>query len=490
MHASPIRVGAPALPHTVWPMARTGILVIVVVAACIVPANAKEPRIGAGQEGDFLVPGCEHPCKLYVPRDYKAGPRWPLLIFLHGSGGKPTSWPWKTATNGEGYLIAGLCYGAFDDGGAGGILSDPASCEAMIAFIDKARAWIDEHYGVDQQAVFLTGLSMGGWGTNFYGFHEKARGRYRGYAILAAGPRSGVDHSVAQGLPVMLLNGSEDQNLAAANQGKPLLEKAGAIVTQVVLEGEPHVPSVASMAKPLRTWLEHIRKDDDREKAIAAVRWQDVPLGTAPGKADDLPTYLAAHAGVASADPNKPVLVFFVSRAIGRKDKPTKAAAASETALRTLFTYPHALGPPSAARFFTCLRMDVSHLERKQSPRVHEGTAPLLALLGTDRSQATLLAKGKLKPIAVTAALRAHLTEPQRQDTDARVARITPVLAGLAKLFKARGKLAKSLRMLRRKGPSKKLKAKEKELEGLDGQIEALRDQLADPTEEVDREDE
>ena len=96
------------------------------------PAYGDAQRIAAGQEGDLLVPGSEHPCKLYVPKDYKPGARLPLIIFLHGSGGKPTSWPWKTATGGAGYFIAGLSYGAFPDGGAGGILSDPSSCRNMI----------------------------------------------------------------------------------------------------------------------------------------------------------------------------------------------------------------------------------------------------------------------------------------------------------------------------------------------------------------------
>lgn len=435
-------------------------------------------RIQAGQEGELVVPGYDHPSKLYVPSDHRSGARLPLILHMHGYGGKPSTGIWRAATGGKGYLVAGLSYGAFADAGADGIGSDAAARKAMMTFIERARAVIDERYGVDANAVFLSGLSMGGWGVNHYGFHDEARGRYRGYAILAAGPVEGVEHDVASGLPVMLLNGADDQNLAAAQKGKPLLDEAGAIVTEVVLEGQPHVPSQESMNEPLRTWLEGIARADALDRPLAAVAWRDVALGELPAKGESVPELMARHPEVAKADAARPVLVLFVSRAEDEKGKPTKAAQASEDAERTLFCYPESLGPPSSARHFTCLRIDLARIDRKASPVLHEGMAPLVLILGVDRSEAGLMPAARLRPAALDAALRAPLTEEQIADADAHLARVTPQRTELEKLFERREKLAAELAKARKKGPSKKLAAKEEELAELDAQMHALRARL------------
>jgi len=173
---------------------------------------------------------------------------------MHGSGGQPTTWPWRDATQGNTHLIVGLAYGGQDDAGAQGIRSDPATCTAMIKYINDVRAAVDKDYGVDQSQVFLTGLSMGGWGVNFYGFKPEAKGLYRGYCIMAAGPRndSGVDLSVAKGLPLLLVNGETDPNKRAADEGKPAAEKAGIIVEYKILPGEGHVPRPTSSPPPSR----------------------------------------------------------------------------------------------------------------------------------------------------------------------------------------------------------------------------------------------
>jgi hypothetical protein len=98
---------------------------------------------------------------------------------------------------------------------------------------------------------------MGGWGVNTYGFAQAAKGRYRGYCIIAAGPlnRPGVILSIAKGLPVLVLNGALDGNLATARSGVPLLEKAGAMVTFTVLPDEGHMPDPKVIWPPLHEWL-------------------------------------------------------------------------------------------------------------------------------------------------------------------------------------------------------------------------------------------
>lgn len=207
-------------------------------------------EVGPGEEGLLDVPGYKPSCAVYLPSDYRAGAKWPLILHLHGSGDSATTLPWLWGTNGKGYIIVGLSY-------VKGNGYDPATVRAMIKYIDAVRELVDKKYGVDEKRVFLSGTSMGGWGVNYYGFNQAAKGRYRGYCIIAAGPSrgSGVDFSVAQDRPVLVLNGDKDENYAAAKQGVPLLERAGAEVTAVVLPGEGHMPDPNKMWPPLEKWL-------------------------------------------------------------------------------------------------------------------------------------------------------------------------------------------------------------------------------------------
>jgi len=212
------------------------------------------------------VPGYTLPCVVYLPSDYKAGGTWPLILHLHGSGDSATTWPWLWGTNGKEYIIVGLSYAAVKGGGDRGIGGDAASVNGMIRFIDAVRELVNTRYGVDSKRVFLSGLSMGGWGVNYYGFNKVAKGRYRGYCILAAGPicDHGVDFSVARDCPVLVLNGEQDKNLAVAKRGTPLLEKAGARVTSVVLPGAGHLPDPGTIGPPLAKWLATVEADADR----------------------------------------------------------------------------------------------------------------------------------------------------------------------------------------------------------------------------------
>lgn len=230
------------------------------------PRTKRAPHrvLAPGEEGELYVDGSDFPSRVFIPKDYKQGTPLPLILHLHGSGDKPTTAPWRAALEERGAIIVGLSYGAQADGGSGGmVLGDPDSCRSGAAYIEKVRAAVDAQYGIDQERVVLSGFSMGGWGVNYYGFLDSARDRYAAYAIMAAGTTEAptVDLTVAKGQPVLLLNGSEDAALPSANTGKPLLTKAGAVVTQVVLEGEGHVPSAGAMGEPLRTWL------------AAAVKW-------------------------------------------------------------------------------------------------------------------------------------------------------------------------------------------------------------------------
>lgn len=99
---------------------------------------------------------------LYLPKDYAAGAgkSWPLVLFLHGAGERGTELQ-KVAVHGPPKLVKEGKEFPF-------ILASPQCPEgqvwddsALIGLLDE----IQSKYAVDGRRVYVTGLSMGGYGT-------------------------------------------------------------------------------------------------------------------------------------------------------------------------------------------------------------------------------------------------------------------------------------------------------------------------------------
>jgi predicted peptidase len=98
---------------------------------------------------------------LFLPKGYdaKAGKNWPLILFLHGAGERGTD-AWRVDIHGPSKYI--LAHPDFPF-----IMVSPLcpenqtwSNEVLLELLDKVMA---EHQ-VDTNRVYLTGLSMGGYG--------------------------------------------------------------------------------------------------------------------------------------------------------------------------------------------------------------------------------------------------------------------------------------------------------------------------------------
>jgi predicted peptidase len=99
---------------------------------------------------------------LYLPKGYGAGKtnRWPLILFLHGAGERGTN-IWKVAVHGPPKLIKQKQEFPF-------IIVSPQcpdgeawSNQVLLNLLDDVAA----KYAVDPSRIYLTGLSMGGFGT-------------------------------------------------------------------------------------------------------------------------------------------------------------------------------------------------------------------------------------------------------------------------------------------------------------------------------------
>jgi predicted peptidase len=130
-------------------------------------ATATRKAVAAGrQEPQSLPPtrtnkaGCRY--WLYLPADYgkQAGRKWPLMLFLHGVGGCGDDLE-RVKEHGPPRLIEQGKEFPF-------IVVSPQCPKGQMWSADVLNTLLDaviKEYSVDQDRVYCTGLSMGGYGT-------------------------------------------------------------------------------------------------------------------------------------------------------------------------------------------------------------------------------------------------------------------------------------------------------------------------------------
>lgn len=116
-------------------------------------AKSFKRRITTTVSADYL---------LYLPQDYdqKKSKRWPLILFLHGAGERGTN-VWQVAVHGPPKIVKTKPDFQF-------IVVSPQCPNGQSWNDDTVLALLDEisaKYKVDKSRVYLTGLSMGGFGS-------------------------------------------------------------------------------------------------------------------------------------------------------------------------------------------------------------------------------------------------------------------------------------------------------------------------------------
>lgn len=171
---------------------------------------------------------------LFLPDGYDANStnRWPLIFFLHGAGERGSD-IWKvarhgppkidtTATNFPFIVVSPQCPN-------GKMWSD----DLLLALLDE----IENTYPVDQHRVYLTGLSMGGFGTWSLGMKHPER--FAAIAPICGGGETlpillahDFDHAQLRWLKTMgvwAFHGAKDPTVSPKESERMIntLEKAG-----------------------------------------------------------------------------------------------------------------------------------------------------------------------------------------------------------------------------------------------------------------------
>ena len=144
---------------------------------------------------------------LYLPKDYgkDKSKKWPLVVFLHGSGESGSDVE-KVKTHGPPKLVAAGKEFPF-------ILVSPQApvfprrgwdVETLNAMLDDVLA----KYAVEQDQVYLTGLSMGGYGT--WAWASANPERFAAIAPICGGGDARMTSRRLRSMPIWVFHGAKD----------------------------------------------------------------------------------------------------------------------------------------------------------------------------------------------------------------------------------------------------------------------------------------
>jgi predicted peptidase len=138
---------------------------LLALAALPPPSHAAEPQTGFLDRVHKDADGKEAKYILFVPHDYKGDKPYPIILFLHGSG--------ETGTDGVKPSQVGLgpaikkdegrfpCFAIFPQSQKRTWKAGSDDANRALAILGE----VEKQYKIDPQRIYLTGLSMGGYGT-------------------------------------------------------------------------------------------------------------------------------------------------------------------------------------------------------------------------------------------------------------------------------------------------------------------------------------
>jgi len=212
----------------------------------------------AGQPGS----GLQKPCKLerkveiklnyllYLPKDYQQKSSWPLLLFLHGAGERGDSLE-LVKKHGPPKLIEAGQEFPF-------IVVSPQCPKDQWWEPVELTALLDEivaNYKVEEDRVYVTGLSMGGFGT--WSLAAYTPDRFAAIVPICGGGETIFAKRFAR-VPAWVFHGAKDPTVPLERSEKMVeaLKKAGGNVKFTVYPEAKHDAWTETYANPeLYQWL-------------------------------------------------------------------------------------------------------------------------------------------------------------------------------------------------------------------------------------------
>jgi predicted peptidase len=217
-------------------LAAIAALSIVLLAMLLEPAFVawcNRPRPGMQVDQRYVGQKTATDYLLYLPQKYDSSRRWPLVLYLHGSGHRGQDLTLVRRSGLPGQICTGRHFPF--------ILLSP-QCPADSQWIPEVVVELVEHVSkslsVDRDRVYLTGYSMGGFGTWETAAFDP--GRFAAIAPLCGG--GDVSRAERLKMPIWAFHGEKDDvvPLRVSREMVDAVRKCGGRVKFTVHPGIGH----------------------------------------------------------------------------------------------------------------------------------------------------------------------------------------------------------------------------------------------------------
>jgi predicted peptidase len=172
------------------------------------------PKVFKSSRGESL------PYRLFTPQHYDQKKKYPLVLYLHGGGGRGND-NLKQIDGGNGYLIdfftsdeAQAHYPSFvvapQSPMEGWIETDSITPTRYLHFVHELIGELQRTYNIDEARVYVAGQSMGGFGA-FAIISEYPRAFAAGVAFCGGGDQSKVARLT--NVPIWFFHGAKDESV-------------------------------------------------------------------------------------------------------------------------------------------------------------------------------------------------------------------------------------------------------------------------------------
>jgi predicted peptidase len=229
----------------------------------------------ARRRGDFKkayrsqVDDTLQPYRVFVPSGYDGSKPYPLIIALHGMGGDENSYFdfYKEDGKESGFKIEAERHGY--------IVACPKGREPASMYVGAAErdvldviAEIKRAYRIDPDRVYMTGHSMGGFGT-----WSIAMNHPDVFAALApvAGGGDATRMSKIAHIPQLVVHGDDDKTVSVQNSRSMVeaAKKLNAEIKYIEIAGGDHITVAPGTFKDVFDWFNAHKRNVGRAKAAA-----------------------------------------------------------------------------------------------------------------------------------------------------------------------------------------------------------------------------
>ena len=244
-------------------MNRTTWAIAAALTLCAFPAAAQRQETGF-LDRTVMLDGATYRYQVYVPADYSAGKKWPVVLFLHGAGERGDDGLAQTNV-GIGTAIRAHAdrYHA--------IIVMPQCRKAVFwqgVMETQALAALDQsmkEFHGDPDRVYLTGLSMGGYGS--WSLLSRYPGKFAAAVVICGGivpppplpapadlgpdPYAGAAKKIGAAVPLWVFHGGADPVVPVTESRKIVeaLKALGSNVKYTEYEGVLHDSWVKAYAE-------------------------------------------------------------------------------------------------------------------------------------------------------------------------------------------------------------------------------------------------